>query len=46
MKVTSIDACIRLLRCVQIATPSVPYFPRFAILNKRLINGVTFYIYR
>jgi hypothetical protein len=41
MKVTSKHARIRLLRCVQIAMPSVPYFPRFAIFNKRPTNGVT-----
>jgi hypothetical protein len=35
MKVTSKHARIRLLRCVQIAMPSVPYFPRFLQLLTR-----------
>jgi hypothetical protein len=30
MKVTSKHTPIHLIRCVQIATPSVPYFPRLA----------------
>jgi hypothetical protein len=47
IKVTSKHARIRLLRCVQIATPSVPYFRSFAISNKQRTNGqLHFYIYR
>jgi hypothetical protein len=46
IKVTSKHARIRLLRCVQIATPSVPYFLSFTISNKPRSNRqLHFYIY-
>jgi hypothetical protein len=47
IKVTSKHARIRLLRCIQIATPSVPYFRSFTLSNKPRSNGqLHFYIYR
>jgi hypothetical protein len=42
-----LHALIRLLRCVQIATPSVPYFRSFAITDPTRTNWpLHFYIYR
>jgi hypothetical protein len=47
IKVTSKHARIRLLRWLQIATPSVPYFRSFTLSNKPRSNGqLHFYIYR
>jgi hypothetical protein len=47
IKVTSKHELIRLLRCVQIATPSVPYFRSFTITDPMRTNWpLHFYIYR
>jgi hypothetical protein len=47
IKVTSKHARIRLLRCVQIVTPSVPYFRSFTAPKPTRTNWpLHFYIYR
>jgi hypothetical protein len=47
IKVTSTHARIRLRRCVQIATPSVPYFRSFTAPKPTRTNWpLHFYIYR
>jgi hypothetical protein len=41
IKVTSKHARIRLLRCIQIATPSVPYFRSFTLSNTPRVSRLS-----
>jgi hypothetical protein len=45
IKVTSTHARIRLRRCIQIATPSVPYFRALRPRNRRGQTGRYIFIY-